>query len=168
MICHFTFILLFFLILFYSFILLCIVQGILQVYRFSLSKSTRQMFLQMLLACFVRTMSDNNSLSELGPHTALAAVFKDGAVSTLPQVGAATGAHVEAGPVIWVGICAIRLVFAEATSRNRDGGLGGRSVGGATGLGSGRFGCFGRNWFCSSNNRFFGCGCWRWWSVCER
>lgn len=54
-------------------------------------------------------------------------------------MGDATSAHVEAGPVIWVGIEAIRFAIAETASWGMGGGGGGGSwsSGASTRFGSG-------------------------------
>lgn len=56
-------------------------------------------------------------------------------------MGDATSAHVEAGPVIWMGIQAVRFSVAEAGSWS----VGGSSGGGGSGSGACTgFGCSGR------------------------
>lgn len=60
-----------------------------------------------------------------GPSAALAAVIKDRSSSTWPHMGEATSTHVEAGPVIWVGVKTVRFAIAEAGSWGMGGGGGG-------------------------------------------
>lgn len=79
-----------------------------------------------------------------GPNAALAAVIKDRATSAVPHVGDATSAHVEAGPVVWVGVQAIRFAIAEARSWGVGGGGGSGGGGRTRGCARSRFGGGGR------------------------
>lgn len=94
-------------------------------------------------------MSVSEIPPHLRPHTALAAVVKNTINSTLPQISFAACARLEVCLVIWVGIRAVWLVFAEVASWDGGGGLGGWSSGGATGF---VVGC--GNWCSSGNNRW--------------
>lgn len=81
-----------------------------------------------------------------GPHAALAAFIKDRSVPTVPDVGDAASAHVEAALVIWVGVQAVRFAVAEAGSWGVGGGGGGGDWGrcGSTRFGSGGGGQWGQ------------------------
>lgn len=83
-----------------------------------------------------------------GPDTALAAVIKDRSSSALADVGDATSAHVEAAPVIWVRVEAVRFAVAEAGSWGVGGGSGGggcRGGGASTRFGGGCRGQWGQH-----------------------
>lgn len=142
--------------------------------------------------CFDWTLRSDDRSELLGPYTALAAVIKDSANTALPGVGSAPCAHIETASVIWVGVGAIGLIFAEATSWDGNCGLGRWSGGGATrsvgcrwgwcgstcyGFGGGgndwSRGCYGfgacrRDRSCGSSARFLCCGWWDWWDVWKR
>lgn len=71
-----------------------------------------------------------------GPGAALACVIIDRSSAAVTHMSDATSTHVEAGPVVWVRVQAVRFAITEARSRGVGGGGGGSWSGGGSGCGA--------------------------------